>query len=86
MSEILKHWEPLPPRRVASHNRKHSKRQKIELDANYSASKGIKFKSIEENVNQRASMHRAENTLESKDGCAGDFYECTHFLDYYFSM
>ena len=33
-------------------------------------------KVIEDNVQARSVFHRADATLEGKDGCAGEFYEC----------
>ena len=31
---------------------------------------------IFDNIKERSTLQRANATLESRDGCAGDFYEC----------
>ena len=38
---------------------------------------------IDANVRARSEQHRAEATLESKDGCAGENYECTFIISVY---
>jgi hypothetical protein len=32
---------------------------------------------IFDNIKERSTLQRANATLESRDGCAGEFYECT---------
>jgi len=34
------------------------------------------LQTIEDNITNRKNMSRATTTLESKDGCAGEFFEC----------
>ena len=34
---------------------------------------------IYDNIQERSTLQRANATLESQDGCAGEFYECNVF-------
>ena len=78
-------WEPLPARRSKDISetrprniaRVDSTKPK-EDNVNHNFKTNSKLKNIEANINERAARHRAENTLESKDGCAGEFYECIY--------
>lgn len=57
-------WEPLPPR-------KKSRKQTIEAPK-----KPTIEESIQSNIEARSRINRSQTTLESKDGCASEFYEC----------
>jgi len=68
-------WQALPPRRRG--------RRSEAQDGDASGSVAAKKMKIEENVQERADKSAAgtwaDATLESKDGCAGEFYE---YLDH----
>jgi SHS2 domain-containing protein len=48
----------------------------LKLDESKAAVTSQQIQAITDNVAKRSGMHRAKATLESRDGCAGEFYEC----------
>lgn len=74
-------WQPLPQRK--------RKADKSTTDAAIicTANEDLKTpgtdvqhqQKIVDNVAARSCLKRANATLESRDGCAGEFYECTVF-------
>jgi hypothetical protein len=73
MSEI---WAALPPRKSRRVDRRENK-----LPPNSPSEIPISpaQDTIESNVEKRANQHWAPQSLESKDGCSGEFYE---YLDH----
>jgi len=69
-------WEPLPQRRKVNSRRR---RSSLEPEKDESGNKVAKSDVYEDNVAKRQKAVRAENTLESTDGCDGEFYE---YLDH----
>eukprot|EP01031_Cornospumella_fuschlensis_P027242 gene27242-32912_t len=72
-------WEALPPRK----KQKSSGFSHLEGDGSADGGRAtvrelVKEK-IEENIAARSRINRQQTTLESKDGCAGEFYE---YLDH----
>ena len=67
-------WEPLPPRK----SRKKNGNTSAEQQSSSSSSSGAAFDSIEANILARSKINRAQTTLESRDGCAGEYYECKY--------
>lgn len=73
-------WEPLPKRqRKASRSNVDQPIEKAKPASSHrpAPSQSIAEK-IEANIQARSSMLRADTSLTSKDGCAGQFYECTN--------
>lgn len=72
-------WEPLPPRKKKS-------KSVIEVETQpHQSTADINKAEIDSNVQARSEMTRAEASLEGKDGCAGEFYECVHLIAVYFA-
>jgi hypothetical protein len=80
-------WEALPPRSsrqtanlAQSPSRKRKQDDSETIIADTENINADKFKQIRDNIESRAQIHRAETTLQSRDGCAGEFYECNFLL------
>ena len=58
-------WEALPQRKRKRH-----------VNAAAATSAVADHDTITNNVNARSNLQRNNATLESLDGCAGEFYEC----------
>eukprot|EP01038_Epipyxis_sp_PR26KG_P010488 gene10488-14095_t len=70
-------WEPLPKRKK-SRTCKQNSSQTIDNEEEVLINTN-KFDDINENISNRTHSNRALTTLESRDGCAGEFYE---YLDH----
>ena len=85
MNAVKTSWEPLPQRRKKARNGggtadADSSVQNNTLNQKIDESQQDKNRRIvEENVTRRSNFVKKEGTLESKDGCAGEFYE---YLDH----
>lgn len=80
-------WEPLPPRRKRERHAPpetvfiEGESSNVPLDRDNDARSSDKGKenTLEDNIAARSNQVWAKQSLESKDGCAGEFYE---YLDH----
>lgn len=71
-------WEPLPPRkksRIASRNENKDSTE----ERNIPVVELTMSERIQKNIEERARVNRTQTTLESRDGCASEYYE---YLDH----
>jgi hypothetical protein len=72
-------WEPLPPRRS---KRKNNFGLNFVTDEcktrtpHHVTNADRAMAAITANIAARAQINRSQTTLESHDGCAGEYYEC----------
>ena len=61
-------WEALPARRTKKHQ--------PEMVVESGRKRVAEYQQIMENIEARRHLSNLHSTLESKDGCAGTYYEC----------
>ena len=66
-------WDPLPPRKKRGKPSPAGESSELKISDE-------KVSSIDGIIRARSEVTRALATLEGKDGCAGEFYECTSNL------
>jgi SHS2 domain-containing protein len=73
------HWEPLPPRKKKKNN--NIPIGKVGISTYLCPQEGFSdiettTERIAQNITERSLHNRSHTTLQSNDGCAGEFYEC----------
>ncbi|RYH06778.1 hypothetical protein EON65_42480 [archaeon] len=69
-------WEALPPRKKQKPHDNGHPEGGIGVEERRATVADLVKEKIEENIAARSKINRQQTTLESKDGCAGEFYEC----------
>ncbi len=75
MNEVNSNWEALPPRQRKKRDDT-AQVQPSEAVCEGGRMKAVKLQQILDNIEARKRVLNHVNTLSSKDGCAGQFYEC----------